>query len=58
MPTHAKSETKKSINMNFPVLETNLALNRVVRDEISPASSPEIIVDELTPESTGKYLFE
>jgi hypothetical protein len=53
------SETKKPINMNFPVLETNIALNRVVtndRDIPSPASSPEIIVDELTPESTEKIV--
>jgi hypothetical protein len=53
------SETKKPINMNFPVLETNLALNRVVtndRDILSPASSPEIIVDELTPETTEKIV--
>ena len=58
-PPKQPSETKKPINMNFPVLETNLALNRVVtndRDIPSPASSPEIIVDELTPESTGKII--
>jgi hypothetical protein len=62
---------EKKINLNFPVLDNPINLNTLdtttdtatadtstadVIEEISPVSSPEIIVDELTPDQNEKKI--